>query len=180
MNYRKKECIWIFHKIYIHRKTKIKTYWWCFFSNEVLPWRDSLYIQIIPSQKIPSLTSTYFCNHPLQLRRKSLKKDLTISNYFVDLKKICRFLSFLVDFRNIYRFETFSDNRFENDWFFLKNSCGYEKYLPVWKTVVDLKIICWFEKYILWIILPGYGTKACQYFFRKAFYFFRFLATHFS
>ena len=70
------------------------------------------------------------------------EKDLTSSNYFVDLKKNCWFEKAMwseriLGLKTIYLF---------------KNSCEYEKYLPIWKRIVDLKNI-WFGKYILWMTL---------------------------
>ena len=89
-------------------------------------------------------------------------KDLTISYYFVDWKKICRFLIFLSTWKRLLHLKLFHVLK----WFIhSKNTCGYEKYLPIWKRVVDLKNICWFGEYILWMTLLGHRTFSFSLFF---------------
>ena len=83
------------------------------------------------------------------------EKDLTSSNYFVDLKKNCWFEKAIwseriLGLKTIYLF---------------KNSCEYEKYLPIWKRIVDLKNI-WFGKYILWMTLLDY-CRIISYLYMK-------------
>ena len=83
------------------------------------------------------------------------EKDLTSSNYFVDLKKNCWFEKAIwseriLGLKTIYLF---------------KNSCEYEKYLPIWKRLVDLKNI-WFGKYILWMTLLDY-CRIISYLYMK-------------
>ena len=79
------------------------------------------------------------------------EKDLLIIDFFCRSEK---------DYSiwNVFRFERLGFVFIWLGFIYSKHSCGYEKYLPNWKRVVDLKNICWFGKYILWMTLLDHRT----------------------
>ena len=79
------------------------------------------------------------------------EKDLLIIDFFCRSEK---------DYSiwNVFRFERLGFVFIWLGFIYSKHSCGYEKYLPNWKRVVDLKNICWFGKHILWMTLLDHRT----------------------